>query len=447
MSSIRIDPRTGSIVVRSYAGVDAATGKTRQVSRTLPPGATDEEIAQTVEEVELKAGRAKRTGSGYTVGALLDYYLDGLVDYGHAASTVAAYRSMARCYVHPGVGRIEYDRASASDFSALYRSLLRSGGKDGSPLSPVTVRKLHAMLSGCFSTLMRDGVVDSNPVLGVAVPRGGSPEAKPLSERDFAALAARLHEVLAKPVEDDAGYMEQTFAAAWLTCLHTGVRRGELAGFQVGDWSERIGMDMAPGGEASWHPGVRVSRSVAQVPGMSAPAEYKEPKSERGKRVLTVDDETAGAIRSQIALQQAVMAERGCRQTDETPLFSHPDGTWILPSEFTAEFRALAKSLKLAKHVHLHTLRHTHATYLLSHGEAIKVVQERLGHSKIDVTLGIYGHVLPGRDARAAESFGALSKSMVERACSAPIVSYAPKCPLSGETCARFYNPSGKSNA
>ena len=224
MASIRIDPRTGRIVVRAYAGVDAATGKPRQVSRTVPAEASDEDIEQAVEEVELKAGRAKRTGSGYTVGALLDYYLDGLVDYGHAASTVAAYRSMARCYVHPGVGRIEYDRASASDFSALYRSLLRSGGKDGSPLSPVTVRKLHAMLSGCFSTLMRDGVVDSNPVLGVKVPRGSSPEAKPLSERDFAALTAHLSAVLAKPVEDDEGYMERTFAAARGTSLTTAAR-------------------------------------------------------------------------------------------------------------------------------------------------------------------------------------------------------------------------------
>lgn len=53
MASIRIDPRTGRIVVRAYAGVDAATGKPRQVSRTLPAEASDEDIEQAVEEVEL----------------------------------------------------------------------------------------------------------------------------------------------------------------------------------------------------------------------------------------------------------------------------------------------------------------------------------------------------------------------------------------------------------
>lgn len=42
-----------------------------------------------------------------------------------------------------------------------------------------------------------------------------------------------------------------------------------------------------------------------------------------------------------------------------------------------------------------HTLRHTHATMLLAAGVTPKVVQERLGHSDISITLGTYGHVLP----------------------------------------------------
>ena len=42
-----------------------------------------------------------------------------------------------------------------------------------------------------------------------------------------------------------------------------------------------------------------------------------------------------------------------------------------------------------------HALRHTHATLLLAAGVNPKVVQERLGHAKIEMTLGPYGHVLP----------------------------------------------------
>ncbi len=43
--------------------------------------------------------------------------------------------------------------------------------------------------------------------------------------------------------------------------------------------------------------------------------------------------------------------------------------------------------------VRFHDLRHTHATQLLAQGVHPKIVQERLGHSTIAVTLDIYSHV------------------------------------------------------
>ena len=51
--------------------------------------------------------------------------------------------------------------------------------------------------------------------------------------------------------------------------------------------------------------------------------------------------------------------------------------------------------------MHVHDLRHSTATLLLSMGVNVKVVQEILGHANISMTLNIYGHVLPSmqRDA------------------------------------------------
>lgn len=49
-----------------------------------------------------------------------------------------------------------------------------------------------------------------------------------------------------------------------------------------------------------------------------------------------------------------------------------------------------------------HDLRHTHATILLSHGENIKVISERLGHESIKVTLDTYSHVLPTMEEHTA---------------------------------------------
>jgi integrase len=55
----------------------------------------------------------------------------------------------------------------------------------------------------------------------------------------------------------------------------------------------------------------------------------------------------------------------------------------------------------------IHDLRHTHAS-LLSAGEPVKTVSERLGHASVTVTLAVYGHVMPGDQKRAASRFAAL---------------------------------------
>jgi integrase len=58
--------------------------------------------------------------------------------------------------------------------------------------------------------------------------------------------------------------------------------------------------------------------------------------------------------------------------------------------------------------IHLHGLRHTHATLLLSTGKPVKVVSERLGHSSAVITMTVYAHVLPGWQREAADSFDAM---------------------------------------
>ena len=54
-------------------------------------------------------------------------------------------------------------------------------------------------------------------------------------------------------------------------------------------------------------------------------------------------------------------------------------------------------------HIRFHDLRHSHATQLLKQGVHPKVVSERLGHSKVGITLDTYSHVLPGMQEDAAD--------------------------------------------
>ena len=56
----------------------------------------------------------------------------------------------------------------------------------------------------------------------------------------------------------------------------------------------------------------------------------------------------------------------------------------------------------------VHGLRHTSATLLLAAGVPPHVVQRRLGHKKIEMTLNLYAHVLPSMQADAASTLATL---------------------------------------
>ena len=57
------------------------------------------------------------------------------------------------------------------------------------------------------------------------------------------------------------------------------------------------------------------------------------------------------------------------------------------------------------KIIRLHDARHTHASLIFQQGVRPKIVQERLGHVSIPITLDTYSHVAPGLQEAAAESF------------------------------------------
>lgn len=422
MANITTDKRTGGYLIRAYAGIDPDTGKRRSASKTLPHDATPEEIAKACELVDMKAGKSRAIGHAYTIGGLVDYYLDCCEVDGKSPTTLASYKSNAKCYVQPHIGDVPFDKAEPATFANLYRKLRREGGADGGPLSALTVKKLHAFLSGCFSTLCAEKVIDRNPVRGIKPPSGEGKEAIPLSKRDMEVLVTHLEKDLYGHEGGEPCFKDECFAAAWWTCLHTGVRRGELAGFALRD------LDLAKRT-------LSVRQTIVQVKRGDKRLIYKDPKSKAGKRNISLDAKTVDVLIRHLALQARVLSANGVTQGQDTPLFAKSDGSPNPPSVLTAKFGRLVKDLSMEEGVHLHTLRHTHATYLLEQGTNIRTVQERLGHSKIDVTLGTYGHVLPGRDQQAADDFGEVSGEVVKKMHNGGVSDTGITCPLTGRTC------------
>ena len=71
------------------------------------------------------------------------------------------------------------------------------------------------------------------------------------------------------------------------------------------------------------------------------------------------------------------------------------------------DFRKLLKKIGLPV-IRFHDLRHTAATLMLQQGIHPKIVQERLGHADISMTLNTYSHVLPSMQEEAAEKLDEL---------------------------------------
>jgi integrase len=74
------------------------------------------------------------------------------------------------------------------------------------------------------------------------------------------------------------------------------------------------------------------------------------------------------------------------------------------------------KEALVARHKKFHAICHTHATDLLTGGENIMEVTRRLGHSKASTTLDLYGHAIPGNDAKVAQKVAKLYKFEIEKA-------------------------------
>jgi integrase len=55
------------------------------------------------------------------------------------------------------------------------------------------------------------------------------------------------------------------------------------------------------------------------------------------------------------------------------------------------------------RHIRFHDLRHTFASLPIQNGESLAYVKDQLGHPSIQVTVDIYGHLIPGANRAALD--------------------------------------------
>lgn len=204
--------------------------------------------------------------------------------------------------------------------------------------------------------------------------------------------AAELSEFLRRSeAEDDRDH------PLWRLMAATGMRRGEALGLRWDDADLDAGT-------------VTITRTVIVV---NHVVQFGEPKTAAGARTIALDDRTIAALRSHRARRSSerLALGQGQRPADET-LFAEIDGSWMHPEAISKRFDRRAERYGLP-HVGVHGLRHTWATLALRAGVHPRIVQQRLGHSTIAVTLGVYSHVTDGMDLGAAQQVAALFEPSV----------------------------------
>jgi integrase len=275
-------------------------------------------------------------------------------------------------HVEPNIGRTTLSKLTPHQIAGLYGDLLRGG------LAPSTVRQVHAVLHSALKQAVRWNLLVRNPASAVDAPRVPRHRIDPLSLGQVEALLAEAE--------------QDRLHALYVLAVTTGLRQGELLGLQ---WSD---IDW---GSAE----LRVRRQLMRGP---EGFEFPEPKTASGRRVVSLPARAVDALRAHRSRQLEERLAAGAAWHDWDLVFCNTVGKPIEGQNLTRRsFKPLLARAGLPP-IRFHDLRHTAATLLLAQNVHPKVVQERLGHSQIAVTMDTYSHVMPSMQREAADKLDAM---------------------------------------
>ena len=358
---------------------DYATGSRKQVRR----GGCDTQ-ADAVKALA-KAKKAIETGSDYfgaerlTFIGYLDLWLGTQPATGIRQRTLDDYNNETRRYIRPHMADIALQKLTPQHLEDFYILLIERGGHKGRPLGVPTVLRVHRVINKALKDAERKGLITSNPARLARKPSAAQ------TQNEKPALTPQELSTLLEALKDHELF------AMWRLAALTGMRRAEVVGMKWEYYNDTAQT-------------VRVIETITTSNGVP---QNVPPKSNRSRRVIDIDDETADALRAHRQAQGELREFVGSGWQEHGYMFTTPLGTPHHPDNITKMFTKLVKQIDITR-ISLHGLRHTHATQLLAAGVNPRVVSERLGHADVAFPLQTYGHVLPGQQRAAADAAAGL---------------------------------------
>jgi integrase len=279
------------------------------------------------------------------------------------------YEHICNHYFVPFLGNVRLNGLKPEHLQHYYSEKLSNG------LSAQTVRHHHTCFHKALQTAVEWGLLARNVADAVTPPRAQGKEMQTWDEADITTFleAAR----------------QTPYFALFHTALFTGMRRSELLALRWRDLDLLLCQ-------------LYVTRSLHVLKG--GQVVIRQPKSAKGRRMIALSPLTVSVLREHWEKQALEWSILGISLTDDDLVFSHYDGKPLLPNTVSHAWFNLVHRAGL-KPIRLHDARHTHASIMLKQGTHPKIVQERLGHASIQITLDTYSHVAPGLQEAAAARF------------------------------------------
>lgn len=302
-----------------------------------------------------------------TVGAFLTDWIATTVKPNKRLGTYRGYERNVRCHIVPALGTVPVARLTPAQVRAMLKTMSDNG------LSPRSVQYVRATLRVALKQAVADGLAHRNVaelVQGPAVKR------KPVSPLTPEQVGAFL-----------AGVRGDRLEGLYVTAFTMGLRQSELLGLR---WQD-VDFDA---------PTLRVMQTLERGKGGG----FGLPKTDKSRRVLYLPTVTATALRTHRTRQIEERLRAGHEWRESGLVFTTHIGTALDHANVRNYFQRHLARLGLP-HQRFHDMRHACASFLLTEGVPLKVVQEVLGHSQISLTADTYAHVMPALQREAMAHF------------------------------------------
>ncbi|GAA4930828.1 site-specific recombinase XerC [Actinomycetospora succinea] len=351
----------GSVWPRSdgrWSGAAYVRTHTGRIERRYVYGKTEKDALAKL--IKLQEKDAQGVPAGPTKYTLADFLAEWLEHMRHHVrpQTWTGYENNVRLHLVPRLGKKKLTALTVRDVRLMVDKLRAEG------VSKRGVQWIHSTLRVALEHAVREELVTRNVARSVRVER---PEAGTTAE-PFTPDEARRFLVAVK---------DHRLYALWATTLMLGLRRSEACGLH---WSD---VDLDKGT-------LRIRRSLQRVQG-----ELRElpTKTRRSTRTVPLPGFLVRVLTDHRARQAKERADAGrLRWADSDYLFASTVGGPLEPRNVSRAFDELTAAHGFRR-VRLHDLRHTCVSLLLSLGVHPRVVMEIVGHSAIEMTMNVYGHI------------------------------------------------------